>query len=84
MKKKSIFAPTEAEIRREAYLLWLAGGCESGCELDHWLAAKESLNRRSRRSKSEGSRAVPAISVDTLHFPLNAKVNRPLIRTQKS
>jgi hypothetical protein len=35
--------PTEAEIQSKAYHLWVEGGCQSGVELDNWLAAKELL-----------------------------------------
>lgn len=35
--------PTEAEIQKQAYYLWLEGGCRQGVELDNWLAAKELL-----------------------------------------
>ncbi|MBL9187616.1 MAG: DUF2934 domain-containing protein [Opitutaceae bacterium] len=33
--------PTEAEIQKAAYHLWVEGGCLEGVELDNWLAAKE-------------------------------------------
>jgi hypothetical protein len=35
--------PTEAEIQKKAYQLWLEGGCREGTELDDWFAAKEFL-----------------------------------------
>ena len=38
--------PTEAEIQRQAYHLWIDGGCLEGVELDNWFAAKELLRHR--------------------------------------
>ncbi len=38
--------PSEAEIQKAAYHLWLDGGCQKGVELDNWLAAKELLKHR--------------------------------------
>ena len=38
--------PTETEIQRQAYHLWIDGGCLEGLELDHWFAAKELLRHR--------------------------------------
>ena len=46
--EKAEGSPTEAEIQRQAYLLWLEGGCRPGRELDDWLAARELLQRRQR------------------------------------
>ncbi|MBP6508030.1 MAG: DUF2934 domain-containing protein [Opitutaceae bacterium] len=38
--------PGEAEIQKQAYHLWVEGGCLEGVELDNWLAAKELLKHR--------------------------------------
>jgi len=38
--------PTEAQIQHQAYLLWQAGGCQPGRELDDWLQAREMLRHR--------------------------------------
>ena len=38
--------PTEAAIQKQAYHLWIDGGCLEGVELDNWLAAKELLRHR--------------------------------------
>lgn len=52
--KKSAPAPTqepsEAEIQKAAYHLWVEGGCLEGVELDNWLAAKELLRHHHGRS----------------------------------
>jgi hypothetical protein len=37
--------PTEAEIQRLAFQLWIGGGCRKGVELDNWHAAKALLKR---------------------------------------
>ena len=44
--------PTEAEIQKQAYHLWIEGGCLEGVELDNWLAAKELLRHRHAHSSS--------------------------------
>ena len=47
--------PTEMEIQHAAYLLWIENGRPEGCDLDHWLAAKEMLcHRHGRDSKTRG------------------------------
>jgi hypothetical protein len=38
--------PSEAEIQKQAYHLWIDGGCLEGVEVDNWLAAKELLKHR--------------------------------------
>ena len=38
-------AISEAQIREQAYMLWLERGCPSGQELENWLMAKEHLER---------------------------------------
>jgi hypothetical protein len=43
-------APTHEEIAREAYALYEARGRESGWDVEDWLAAEETLRRRSIRS----------------------------------
>jgi hypothetical protein len=52
-----ISGPTEEEIRRRAYEIYLQHGAVSGGELDDWLRAERELNRialynRSRRRVS--------------------------------
>jgi len=32
--------PVRSRIKVRAYEIWLAEGCPSGCELDHWLRAE--------------------------------------------
>ena len=41
-----VTSPSEAEIQKEAYHLWIDGGCLEGVEVDNWLAAKELLEHR--------------------------------------
>ena len=50
--------PTEAEIRKVAYFLWQESGRPTGCELDHWLAAKERLSHHG-----------DPVHQPSLHFP---------------
>jgi len=84
MAKKNPPEPTEAEIQKEAYSIWLANGCESGRDLDHWLAAKELLKHRHGRAAGPRPRKSPPITPVALHFPPSAAVRRPEPETAKS
>ena len=44
--------PTEAEIQHAAYLLWVEDGRPEGCDLEHWMRAKEMLTHRHGRDSS--------------------------------
>lgn len=57
--------PTELEIQHAAYLLWIENGRPEGCDLDHWLAAKERLCHRHGRD-SRTRRPVPGIAEPAL------------------
>lgn len=50
--------PTEQEIQHAAYLLWIENGRPEGCDLEHWLAAKEMLCHRHGRDATTRRRAV--------------------------
>jgi hypothetical protein len=52
MNFRSLPEPTESEIRRQAYLLYVAGGRVPGHDMEHWLAAKEQLRRRARTPRA--------------------------------
>ncbi|HRI83336.1 MAG TPA: DUF2934 domain-containing protein [Opitutaceae bacterium] len=54
MKTTPAHEPTEAEIQKAAYYLWLESGCPEGRELEHWLAAKELLKHRHGRHAGRG------------------------------
>lgn len=79
MKCKFCSQPSEAEIRQEAYRLYLNSGCVPGHDLEHWLAAKARLQaEESARSNESVDRSVvfkfplhaAAVRVDTPHpFP---------------
>ncbi len=54
--------PSEAEIQKQAYHLWIDGGCLEGVEVDNWLAAKELLQHRQGHAHGHavrGSHPVP-------------------------
>ena len=59
MKKTTVqlHEPSEAEIQKKAYHLWVEGGCLEGVELDNWLAAKELLRHHHGRSTERTARA---------------------------
>ncbi len=52
--------PSEAEIQKTAYHLWIEGGRLEGVELDNWLAAKELLRHHHGVSHPVKKKAVPA------------------------
>ena len=54
--------PTEEQIQKAAYHLWLEQGRPVGCELDTWLAAKELLRHHHGRGG--------------LHFPPSHEAQR--------
>lgn len=77
MSTKQPTEPTEVQIQKEAYYLWLASGCEPGRALDHWLAAKELLRHRHGRPAGARPRKTSAATPVALHFPPSADVRRP-------
>jgi hypothetical protein len=50
--------PTEAEIQHAAYLLWIEDGRPDGCDLNHWLQARELLIHRRGRDARTGRPAI--------------------------
>jgi hypothetical protein len=57
---------SDAEIREEAYRLYVASGCVPGRDLDNWLLAQELVARRRRAlTPSEPN-------PERLHFPPSA------------
>lgn len=41
--------PSEAEIQKVAYRLWIEGGCQEGVERDNWFAARELIRHHHGR-----------------------------------
>ena len=72
MNANLLFEPTDEEIGKTAYLLYLASGCVPGRDLENWLAA------RARIASQHASVAEKAQIVTTpqLHFPPNAHATR--------
>lgn len=60
--------PSEAEIQKAAYRLWVEGGCLEGVELDNWLAAKELLRHHHGvahpAKKKSAAAAKPSLPAD--------------------
>lgn len=72
--------PTEAEIQKKAYHLWIEGGCRDGSELDHWFAAKELLMHHHGRvvesrhqPAAKPSAKTPTRESNTIRFPAVAQ-----------
>ena len=53
-KSSAVREPTEMEIQHAAYLLWVENGRPEGCDLQHWLTAKEMPCLRSGRDFKTG------------------------------
>ena len=49
--------PSEAQIQHAAYMLWIEEGRPEGCDLEHWMAAKEMLCHRHGRDATTRRRA---------------------------
>lgn len=65
--------PSEQDVQKEAYLLYIASGCVPGRDLENWLSARARL--MVRRSAGRGERMI-STAFPELHFPLNANVSR--------
>ena len=50
--EKPVLQPTQSEIARRAYEIYLARGYAPGCELDDWLQAERELNARNSEALS--------------------------------
>ena len=55
--------PSEAQIQHQAYLLWQAGGCQEGRELDDWLHARELLRHRQGHANEKPRSRAPKTKV---------------------
>ena len=64
--------PADEDVKKTAYLLYLASGCVSGRDMENWLAARaqEASNYRQTGENT------PGLSSGLVHFPLNANVSR--------
>ena len=73
------FEPSDDEVQKAAYLLYLASGCVPGHDLENWLAAREKITSQRRFSDKNEQKQAPV----KLHFPLNANASRsPFQATQ--
>lgn len=52
--------PSETDIQKAAYFLWLERGRPNGCDLDLWLSAKERLRHRAIETAPVARRASAA------------------------
>ena len=66
MSKAEIwYIPTQEDIERRAYQIWLDGGCQSGVELANWLEAEKQIEVEILDSEDlamEGEGAPPKLS----------------------
>jgi len=72
MNANPLPTPSEEDVQKEAYLLYLASGCVPGRDLENWLGARARLGSCLPMC---GEKARSS-SVAPLHFPLNANVSR--------
>ena len=72
MNANPLSAPSEEDVQKEAYLLYIASGCVLGRDLENWLAARARLASPQPKlgKKTQDS------AVSSLHFPLNTHVTR--------
>jgi hypothetical protein len=72
--------PTEAEIQKIAYCLWLEKGCPTGQDLENWFEARELILHRAhtpasapkttaRRNRQPANRPEPSPAPALVHFP---------------
>jgi Protein of unknown function (DUF2934) len=73
MNTKPIPDPSEEEIQKQAYLLYLASGSVPGRDVENWLAAKELLKHRHGKS---GGRSRKPKKTTEIHFPPSAEAQR--------
>jgi hypothetical protein len=66
-------APSEGEIQKEAYYLWLENGRPEGRDVEFWHAARELL--RHRHGPATHSHP-PGFAI--LHFPPSHEAQRPV------
>jgi len=66
------FEPMEEEVRKTAYLLYIASGCVPGRDLENWLAARSCV----AVEEATGAENEPSSSSFLLHFPPNANATR--------
>ena len=62
----------DEEVRKAAYLLYLASGCVLGRDRENWLAAQAKITSQPL-STVENTQSSSTVK---LHFPLNANASR--------
>ena len=72
MNSNPRFEPTEEDVKKAAYLLYLASGCVPGHDLENWVSAREKIVSQHSSVHENPERS----AVTTLHFPLNANASR--------
>jgi len=72
MNANPLFEPTDEEVRKTAYLLYLASGCVPGRDLENWLAARSYVASQAPADAEKGQNP----STVLLHFPPNAQATR--------
>jgi hypothetical protein len=72
MNSNPWFEPAEEDVKKAAYLLYLASGCVPGHDLENWISAREKIVSQLTSVGENAERS----AVATLHFPLNANASR--------
>jgi hypothetical protein len=66
--------PTQEDIEKRAYEIYLESGREDGHEVEHWLIAEEELRRRqATRHSAIGPKGKTAVAGAVGGFPKNEK-----------
>jgi hypothetical protein len=63
------YVPTEEEIQKMAYYLYLSSGCTPGRDLENWLTARNLLQSPAVQTRDQKNMAETSF---TLHFPPSA------------
>jgi hypothetical protein len=72
MNANPLIEPTDEEVRKTAYLLYLASGCVPGRDLENWLSARSQMTAQELLSGEKAQNSATIL----LHFPPNANASR--------
>ena len=72
MNANPLIEPTDEDVRKAAYLLYIASGCVPGRDLENWLTARSHLVNSEFPRDENGRKLASSL----LHFPPNANASR--------
>jgi len=72
MNANPLIERTDEEVRKTAYLIYIASGCVPGRDMENWLAARSFVSSQGTESVENAQNP----STMLLHFPPNAQATR--------